>query len=141
MSTSKYPTTQLFSHEFVESAGAVIFNLSKKQIYIIRNRVTGEFYLPKGRRNCSEARWQTALREVKEETGLTCTMLPVTMKTRAPPSEEVVDYPDQAREFDDLIREPFCLTIRELGERNVKLIWWYIVEIDDPVDGQCDRER
>lgn len=139
MSASRYPTTQLFSHQYVESAGAVIFSLSKQQICIIRNTTTNELYLPKGRRNCNEHRSETALREIKEETGLTCTFLPVSMKTRTPPSEEQ-EYPDEVRELEEVSGEPFCLTIRELGEHDVKLIWWYIVQMDDVVEDDAQKK-
>jgi hypothetical protein len=61
------------------------------------------------------------------------------MKTRTPPSEEQ-EYPDEVREVEKLSGEPFCLTIRELGERDVKLIWWYIVQVDDVVEDDAQRK-
>ena len=134
MVTSKYPSDLLFSEEFVESAGAIIFNIAESEICLVRHREHHEWLLPKGRRNCGESRHDAALREVREETGYHCRLLPVTMKTRAPPSIEVTESPDEVREFDDLV-EPFSLTIRRLGEHNLKLIWWYIAVVNDSFYG------
>jgi len=61
------------------------------------------------------------------------------MKTRTPPSEEL-EYPDEVRELEEVSAEPFCLTIRELGERDVKLIWWYIVQMDDVVEDDAQKK-
>jgi len=61
------------------------------------------------------------------------------MKTRTPPSEEQ-EYPDEVRELEEVSGEPFCLAIRELGERDVKLIWWYIVQMDDGVEDDVQRK-
>jgi 8-oxo-dGTP pyrophosphatase MutT (NUDIX family) len=130
MTESKFPTVQLFSEEFVESAGAVIFHLPKKELCLVRVRPGGEWLLPKGRRNCGESRQQAALREAREETGYNARILTVNMSTRTPPIIEIEDYPDKPREFEH-IAEPFVLTTRQLGERNQKLIWWYIASVDE----------
>lgn len=42
------------------------------------------------------------------------------------------------RTFSDII-EPFYLQIRQLGDNDVKLIWWYIAAIDE--DKPHDEER
>jgi 8-oxo-dGTP pyrophosphatase MutT (NUDIX family) len=131
MSVSRFSTTQLFAEEFVESAGAIIFHFSTMEVCLVFHREHGEWLLPKGRRNCGESRHNAALREACEETGYTCSLLPVTMKTRAPPSDE--EYPDEARQYEDLV-EPFAVTTRQLGERNAKFIWWYIVAVDEAKD-------
>lgn len=84
------PSHQLYADEFVESAGAVVFDFFKVyQICIVYNSVKNEYLLPKGRRNCTESRANAALREVREETGYTCLLSPVTMGTRAPPADEL----------------------------------------------------
>ena len=57
------------------------------------------------------------------------------MKTRAPPSVELVECPDEAQEYSGLM-EPFFLTTRQLGDNNLKLIWWYIAAVDDCEMGQ-----
>lgn len=130
MAQSKFSTIQLFSDHFVESAGAVIFHLPKKEICLVRCGTGGEWLLPKGRRNCGESRHEAALREASEETGFNARLLTVNMSTRALPTIELEDYPDKPREFDH-IAEPFVLTTRQLGERNHKLIWWYIASVDE----------
>ena len=129
MAASKFKTRQFPAEDFVESAGAILFHLSRKEVCLIRHDELGEWLLPKGRRNCAEQRHQAALREVQEETGYKCHVLPVTMKTRCPPTDEVT-CPDQPREYDNL-REPFFLTTRDLANHNVKLIWWFIAAVDE----------
>ncbi|KAL2830862.1 NUDIX hydrolase domain-like protein [Aspergillus cavernicola] len=132
MATSKFPTSQYTSEEFVESCGAVLFNLSQKpkQVCLIQYIKTDEWLLPKGRRNCGESRRQAAVREVEEETGYKCHIQPVAMSTRAPQADDAEDIPDRARVCYDL-DEPFMLTVRELdGNFDVKIIWWYIAAVD-----------
>jgi 8-oxo-dGTP pyrophosphatase MutT (NUDIX family) len=130
MADSKVASTQLYSEEFVESAGAVLFHLPAKMICLIQLVTKEEWLLPKGRRNCEESRQHAALREVREETGYNSRILPVNMSTRCPPAIELEESRDEPREFNN-IAEPFVLTIQQLGPRNQKLIWWYIASVDD----------
>ena len=39
------------------------------------------------------------------------------------------DCPDIARQVVSA-EESFCLSVRQMGMRNVKLIWWYIAVVD-----------
>lgn len=143
MATSNYATSQYTSEEFVESSGAILFDLSPNDskvcllYYISRD----EWLLAKGRRNCGESRQEAALREVREETGYPCHLHPVTMSTRAPPRDEMGSVEDQPRVFSNLT-EPFMVTIRRLdGESNVKIIWWYIAALNEDADiGRSDGE-
>jgi 8-oxo-dGTP pyrophosphatase MutT (NUDIX family) len=75
------PTTQYTSEEFVESSGAILFDLSHetKSVCLIHYTVKDEWLLAKGRRNCGESRLEAALREVEEETGYKCHVYSVTM--------------------------------------------------------------
>lgn len=136
MATSKYRTTQYTSEEFVESSGAILFDLSNEtqRVCLIHYNVKNEWLLAKGRRNCGESRLEAALREVEEETGYKCHAHPVTMSTRAPQKTEADNVPDQARSYPGL-SEPFMLTIRELNKEGAKLIWWYIAAIDGDLSG------
>ena len=53
--TSTFPTTQLPSSQFVESAGAVLFHLSTRQICHFPPLPNIGWLLPKGRRNCGKS--------------------------------------------------------------------------------------
>jgi 8-oxo-dGTP pyrophosphatase MutT (NUDIX family) len=125
---SQYPSRQFAADEFVESAGAVVFDFSRKQICLIHHVELDQWLLPKGRRNCSEHCFETAVREVKEETGYHVSIVPVRLKTRAPLAHEGVAISDEAREYEN-IDDPFSLTVRELGDNNIKLVWWFIAKV------------
>ncbi|KAK2063422.1 NUDIX domain-containing protein [Colletotrichum caudatum] len=131
MATSNFITSQYSSEAFVESCGAIAFDMSKKpaEVCLLRYLATGEWLLAKGRRNCSESRHEAALREVLEETGFRCRLLPVDMTTRAPGPDDDADAPDVATAR-RAITEPFMLTTRSLnGGAGVKLIWWYVAAV------------
>lgn len=138
MATSRFPTSQYTSDQFVESAGAIPFRVSTREICLLHLLERDEYILAKGRRNSGEGAQETAIREVAEETGYPCRLVPVTMSTRAPPAVETEQSKDVPRTFSD-ITEPFYLQIRQLGENDVKLIWWYIAAIDE--DKPHDEER
>ena len=144
MATSRFQTTQHTSSEFVESAGAILFRLSTQEICLLHLLPRNEYLLAKGRRNMGETRRQAALREVREETGYHCRILPVAMSCRAPPAVELEPSPDVARVYENST-EPFSLQIRQIGaEGNVKLIWWFVAaveEADKPDDERPGEER
>ena len=109
--------------------------------------------LAKGRRNIGESRHQAALREMKEETGYSCHILPLTMTTRAPPAIEIGQCADVSRVHENVC-EPFMLTYRQLDARpaslemvrtnegrNVKIIWWYIAAIDEAAEVGAGEEQ
>jgi 8-oxo-dGTP pyrophosphatase MutT (NUDIX family) len=129
--TSKYPTQQYTAEELVESCGAIPFLLSKRQIYLVHYVAKEEWLLAKGRRDCHESRREAALREVREETGLNCHLLPLTMATRAPGPGLDVNAKDEARVYENLV-EPFMYTLRQLppGE-GVKMIFWFVAAVDE----------
>ncbi|KAI9933907.1 hypothetical protein ASPWEDRAFT_35880 [Aspergillus wentii DTO 134E9] len=134
MATSPNPTKQYPSTQFVESCGAILFNLSTapKTVCLIHYHPKNEWLLAKGRRNCGESRHEAAIREVREETGYKARLHPVRMHTRAPPLDERGHVPDEPREYADLT-EPFMVTMRELGGDGVKIIWWYVAALDEGV--------
>jgi 8-oxo-dGTP pyrophosphatase MutT (NUDIX family) len=77
-----------------------------------------------------ESRAEAALREVQEETGLACFHLNSKSATRAPAPCEPADVADKSRVYDNVL-EPFIFSMRQLGgEKGVKLIWWFIAEVD-----------
>jgi 8-oxo-dGTP pyrophosphatase MutT (NUDIX family) len=120
------------SEEFVESVGAILFRPSSREICVLHLLKRDEYVLAKGRRNCGETRQATALREVSEETGFTCRLLPVNMYTRAPPAVETEELDDSARFYTNIC-EPFTLQVRRLGEGHIKLIWWFVAAVDEDV--------
>ncbi|KAF2500676.1 hypothetical protein BU16DRAFT_255118 [Lophium mytilinum] len=138
------------SPHFVESCGALPFHLPTRTIALVYYKRKDEYLLAKGRRNISESRSAAALREVREETGLTCTLLPVTMETRAPPADEKAEETnagDRVRVEEECV-EPFMMSMREVGRqgkkgqqgsRHLKIIWWFLGEIVEG-EGQASGE-
>lgn len=127
--------TQIYpSEKFVESCGAILFDLSgrSRKVCLLHLVKTDHWVLPKGRRNCNETRQDAAVREVREESGYACRLRPVTMPTRAPSDVEAADVKDLARIYHALT-EPFYLEVRDLVEEGVKLVWWFIAEVDRTV--------
>ncbi|KAL7621608.1 hypothetical protein AAE478_008933 [Parahypoxylon ruwenzoriense] len=135
MATSRWKSTLYSSEKFVEACGAVVFDTSAKpnRVLLLYDGAQDEWLLPKGRRNCDESRKAAAIREVREESGCTIQLLPVTMATRAPSELEPADVKDVPRTYDNLT-EPFMLDVRDLGiDNRVKLVWWFIAELRDIV--------
>lgn len=127
-------TTTLSSSEFVESCGAVLFNSTRDKVCLITVRnvttIDGDpiWVLPKGRRNCGESRKEAALREVQEETGYECQLLPVTMLTRATSARAPVGVEDKARRQIQLT-DHFMVTLRRRADKDLKLIYWFVAEV------------
>jgi 8-oxo-dGTP pyrophosphatase MutT (NUDIX family) len=144
MSSSILESAQLPSSAFVESAGAIPFCLSTRQICILHHRRRNEYLLAKGRRNCGEHRREAALREVREETGLVCRLLPVDLQTRAPPAaEEEGQAEERGARLERAACEPILLQMRRQSDGSVKLIWWFVAAVDvgiaverDAIDGE-----
>jgi ADP-ribose pyrophosphatase YjhB (NUDIX family) len=140
MASSRFQSEQYFSESFVESAGAVLFRLSTQQICILRLHDRNEYVLPKGRRNCGETRQAAVLREVREEAGYSCRILPVKMVTRNPPAVETKPVPDEPRLHFDAC-EPFALQFRRLADGNAKLIWWYVAAVNEEEEFNADIQE
>ncbi|KAJ4301909.1 hypothetical protein N0V90_004005 [Kalmusia sp. IMI 367209] len=140
MAASTVQTKALSSDKFVESSGAVLFdlsNLSDIKVCLVQHKDTGEWMFAKGRRNQGEARKDAAVREVIEETGYRCRLLPVTMPTRATAIDAHADVYDKAHLCENLT-EPFMCHIRTLKHgKGAKIIWWYIAVLEE--DGGKDK--
>jgi 8-oxo-dGTP pyrophosphatase MutT (NUDIX family) len=140
MAASIHPSTVYLSTHFVVAAGSVLFRLSpetnKLQICILYHRPTGEWRLPKGRKDCGESVDVAAVRETFEETGYRCELIVCRMPTRAP--KPGVNALDSVEILTD-ISEPFAVTISDQGERGIKMIWWFLARVKsrshDKVDG------
>lgn len=134
MAASTFNATQYDAPHFVESVGAIAIKVSTRELCLVHYDKRDEWLLAKGRRNVGESRHKAALREMQEETGFTCHLLPLTMTTRAPPAMEVGDTPDEPCVHHEAT-EPFMLTCRQLKDgKDVKLIWWYIAAIDETAE-------
>lgn len=119
MSSNK---TLHFSNDFVISCGTVTVDTSNAKVLIIRVRKTGEYLLPKGRKDIGETLEQTAIRETFEETGFQVKLLPLPLKTRATlPSHIAVE---SNRKTPILSTEPIAVTQR-VTNRHLKIIYWY----------------
>ena len=138
MATSRFPTRHYTSSQYVESAGAILFHLSKRAICLLHLLDRKEWILAKGRRACGESRQQAALRDVAEETGYQCRLLPVTTASGVTPNVETEHTADTPRTFVK-VTEPIAVTLRDLGEQGAKLIWWYIAAVEE--DAPVDEER
>jgi 8-oxo-dGTP pyrophosphatase MutT (NUDIX family) len=131
MSTSRFPTTQYPSTHFTDSAGAILFHLSTSRVCLVHLKSRNEYVLPKGRRNIGESRASAALREITEETGYPCRMLKVRMQTRAPPAVEPEEGSKDEVRVEEVEGEPFMVTLREVGEGRVKMIWWFVAMVEE----------
>ncbi|KAI4117342.1 MAG: hypothetical protein LQ338_007569 [Usnochroma carphineum] len=140
MAVSRFESEQYTSEAFVESAGAVLFRLSTREVCVLHILKRDEYVLAKGRRNCGESRHDAAIREILEETGFPCHLLRLNMSTRAPPAVETEQLGDEAR-FYTGICEPFTLQLRRLGEGDIKLIWWYIAAVDEDRPFKADLQE
>lgn len=59
-----------------ESCGAILFTKEEgKRLYILIMEANGSYGLPKGHKRISETDEETALREIKEETGIDATII------------------------------------------------------------------
>lgn len=137
MAASTLQTKVISSEKFVESCGAVLFDLSNLadiKVCLIQLRDDGTWHFPKGRRNQGETRKDAAVREVMEETGFRCRLLPVTMPTRATRADAHADVLDKAIVCEDLT-EPFMCHVRTLKNgKGTKFIWWYIAVLEEDGD-------
>ncbi|KLO19770.1 hypothetical protein SCHPADRAFT_40104 [Schizopora paradoxa] len=140
MASSRWPTTQFVSHEFVKSAGSVLFSRipgHPLQVCFLHYTTKDEWLLPKGRQDLGESLSDAAVRETFEETGFACKLLPVTMMTRAPePGVDMKDFPRLVRNC----TEPFTVTVRHVSDRDVKFIWWFIAIISPGAKRRDDTQ-
>ncbi|KAF2733186.1 hypothetical protein EJ04DRAFT_495689 [Polyplosphaeria fusca] len=134
MAQSTFATKQYSAEHFVESCGAILFDLSDpSSVKVCLIHHMDVWLLAKGRRNIGETRKDAALREVREETGFRCHLHPLQMAVRATTGDPAEDDQDKARLLPALT-EPFMVTIRELKDgMSIKLIYWYIAALDGGV--------
>ncbi|KAI0077485.1 hypothetical protein K474DRAFT_1684266 [Panus rudis PR-1116 ss-1] len=135
------------SEQFVLSAGAIPFLRSSSshtttKILLVHHTKKDEWLLAKGRKDQGEDLAAAATREVFEETGYRCHLLPIPrLPTRAPVPTQVagdLHQPDIVRIHENST-EPIAITVRPTGV-NVKLIFWYVgyvngADVDDVPSG------
>lgn len=97
-------TGDFFSQfNYLEAAGGLVFNSEGKALFIFRR---GRWDLPKGKVDPGETPPETALREVREETGIHQLVL----------KDHLIDT---------------LHTYREKGKRMLKRTWWYAMDTTD----------
>lgn len=132
MSLSK---TLHFSSHFAISCGTVTVDLQASKVLVIYHRKTGEYLLPKGRKDINEALEATAIRETYEETGIRCKILPLSMPTLAttPAGFAVVEMSHHGGATEDhkdaLITEPIAVSQR-ITAGTLKIIFWFAAQAD-----------
>ncbi|KAH7921471.1 hypothetical protein BV22DRAFT_729934 [Leucogyrophana mollusca] len=138
MTSSIILPQEFLSRDFMIAAGSILFRrepvTERPQICILYHGLMREYRLPSGRKDVGESIEATAVRETYEESGYPCKLLPCTMETRAP-MPGVDQHPDVIRVVEEAV-EPFAVTVRQLGETGLKVVWWYITcAAGDKVDG------
>ncbi|CAF1162006.1 unnamed protein product [Adineta steineri] len=121
----------LYSNQFVLCAGSILIKKSTREVCLINH--LGQWGLPKGRKNVNEALSISAVRETFEETGYHCSLMPLTMETRATPLTTTNEHlQDVARKINN-ISEPFSISLRQIGgtPTNRKIIFWYVTQMDE----------
>ncbi len=113
-----------FSDAFAISCGTVTIDAERFKVLLIHLRKTGEYFLPKGRKNIGESLHQTALRETYEETGIPVDLLPVEMETLA-----TVPSDTPASDLARYVTEPIAVAQR-VTEGKLKIIFWYVAQGD-----------
>ena len=135
MAAPRYPTNQYLAGSFVVSAGSILFRIKQPtkqlEICILHQLTRDEWLLPKGRKDRGEAIEEAALRETYEETGYRCSLWPQRMATRAPAPG--VNNVHRSEVAEGLV-EPMAVTIRDLREGKIKMIFWFIALVENGVE-------
>jgi 8-oxo-dGTP pyrophosphatase MutT (NUDIX family) len=121
-STSK---SLVFSDHFVISCGTVSIDKLRSKVLLIRWRKTGEYLLPKGRKDVGETLEKTALRETFEETGVTAQLLPANIVSLATTAKD--------SQRPEAITESFAVSQRTTTNGNWKIIFWYLAVADSTI--------
>jgi 8-oxo-dGTP pyrophosphatase MutT (NUDIX family) len=113
-----------FFDQFVISCGTVTLDLAARKVLLLLWRKTGEYLLPKGRKDIGEDIRMTALRETFEESGYKCKLLPHKFPTLA-----TTGSTGEAAGCEQATTEPFAVTQRPSGGK-LKIIFWYLAQTD-----------
>lgn len=107
------------SEQFVISCGSVTLDLQHSKVLVIHWRKTGEYFLPKGRKDIGESFEEAAIRETFEETGYSVQLLPLPFKTLA-------TTPSGSSRPTN-VTEPIAITQRNTDGKR-KIIFWYAAQ-------------
>ncbi len=118
-----------FSSAFAISCGTVSVDIKKSLVLLILYRKTGEYLLPKGRKDINEDLKQTATRETFEETGFPVEVLPLAIPTLATTPTQVGTIEASSSAGRALVTEPIAVTQR-VTNGNLKIIFWYAAQVD-----------
>ncbi|KAI0777569.1 hypothetical protein BD413DRAFT_517924 [Trametes elegans] len=131
---------QFSSSQFVLSAGAVSFQFVDgvpKRVLLVHHIKKNAWLLAKGRKDQGEELAAAAVREVFEETGYRCHLYPVPrLPTRAPVATALSCVQSDMVRTAENGTEPFAITIRPTGLSQLKIIFWYVGQVDIPPSGQ-----
>ena len=140
------------SRDLVESAGCILFDFhgtgftpvavkpgitqqlkEEPKVVLLHHLDRNRFSPSKGRLNNGESRKDAAIRETYEETGFRCSLLPITLPSRAThvdPAKnrlEDADYTvDEVRIFEEASDWFMCTERNGYKEGVTKMIWWYV---------------
>jgi len=68
-------------------------------------------------------------------------MLKVRLQTRAPPAVEPEGGSKDEVRVEEVEGEPFMVTLREVGEGRMKMIWWFVAAVEeDAVKGEGEEK-
>ncbi|KAM0199140.1 hypothetical protein ACHAPA_001629 [Fusarium lateritium] len=115
----------VFSDQFVISCGTVSMDKQNSKVLLIHWRKTGEYLLPKGRKDVGETLEKTALRETFEETGVKAQLLPANIASLATTAA--------GSHRPEAITEPFAVSQRATNNGNLKIIFWYLAVADSTI--------
>ncbi|KAF8742617.1 hypothetical protein AX14_003249 [Amanita brunnescens Koide BX004] len=112
------------SESFVISCGTVTLDIDQSKVLVIYLRKTGEYCLPKGRKNVGEQLEAASVRETYEETGYNVELLPLQLTTLA-----TLPGHDSRFTITGGTTEPVAVTQRT-NQGVLKIIFWYAARGD-----------
>ncbi|KAF2723909.1 hypothetical protein K431DRAFT_301428 [Polychaeton citri CBS 116435] len=127
------------SQHFTLSAGTCTLDVNRRKCLVVHCRKTGEFFLPKGRKDVSESLRSCALRETLEETGHHAYPLPLDVPTNATVGEV------REAHLADGNCEPVAVTQRTIhnadGRQTRKIIFWYASQGDSTAEAVSNMKQ
>ncbi|GKT41070.1 uncharacterized protein ColSpa_01251 [Colletotrichum spaethianum] len=123
------------SQHVLISCGTVPVDPYSRKIAVLRDSADGTVSLPKGRKEIGEDLLATALRETREETGLTVETMPLKVATRATPAPalegtlSVGKNPDATDELLTCEASSVCV-YPCIYTGALKIVFWFAAKVD-----------